>query len=124
MFDNLFENDFNRTFNNGSVTKAQVHPVKFKPLEPVTAARVKPRSIDVLDDVDVSIDVALGYTKLTVREILDLTKGSVIELNRVAGDPVDIYVNEQEFATGEIVVINDTYGVRINHLVAAEEKEE
>ncbi|HHU31410.1 MAG TPA: flagellar motor switch phosphatase FliY, partial [Clostridia bacterium] len=56
----------------------------------------------------------------TVREILELVEGSIIELDRVAGDPVDVYVNGLKFASGEIVVINETYGVRINDLVSEE----
>lgn len=124
MFVDFTENELS-SFLRETESKVEVAPVKFKPLEPVEIGKAKPRSIEILNDVNVSIDVQLGTTKLTVREILELVKGSIIELDKVAGDPVDVYVNGLRFASGEIVVINESYGVRINDLVSEEmEREE
>lgn len=123
MFEDFAENE-SSSFLRDVEGKVEVAPVRFKPLEPVEIGKAKPRFIEILNDVNVSIDVQLGTTKLTVREILELAEGSIIELDRVAGDPVDIYVNGLRFASGEVVVINETYGVRINDLVSQETERE
>ncbi|MBN1846411.1 MAG: flagellar motor switch protein FliN [Sedimentisphaerales bacterium] len=74
-------------------------------------------SIDLLNDVDLDVKVELGRTQLTVEHILRLTNGSVVELDKLAGDPVDILVNEQLIARGEVLVVNDNFCVRINEIV-------
>lgn len=66
-----------------------------------------------LADVNVTVEAVLGNTYLTVREILSLQPGSVVGLLRLAGEPVDVYINGYEFAHGEVVVINDVLGIRI-----------
>ncbi len=68
-------------------------------------------------DVTLQVTVELGRTFLSLKQVLDLQKGSVIELDRLAGDPVDIYVNERLFAQGEVVVVDDKFGVRITKLI-------
>lgn len=75
------------------------------------------RSLDVLSEVEMSVTVELGRTRLPVRHLLSLSPGSVIELNRSANTPVDILVNDTLFARGEVVVIDDEFGVRITELV-------
>ena len=74
-------------------------------------------SIEMLSDVDLNVNVELGRTQLTVDEILRLTNGYVVGLNKLAGDPVDILVNEQLIARGEVLVVNDNFCVRINEIV-------
>ena len=74
-------------------------------------------NIDLLMDVSLRITVELGRTYMTLRQVLDLQQGSVIELDRLAGDPVDIYINERLFAQGEVIVVDDKFGVRITKLV-------
>ena len=74
-------------------------------------------SIDMLSDVDLNVKVELGRTQLTVDEILRLTKGYVVELDKLAGDPVDILVNEQLIARGEVLVVNDNFCVRVNEII-------
>jgi flagellar motor switch protein FliN/FliY len=75
-------------------------------------------SFDMLMDVQLQLTVELGRTELSVRQVLDLQKGSVVELDRVAGDAVDIFVNEHLIARGEVVVVDDKFGVRITELVS------
>lgn len=75
-------------------------------------------SIDMLMDVQLQLTVELGRTELTVRQVLDLQKGSVVELDRIAGDAVDVFVNDHLIARGEVVVVDDKFGVRITELVA------
>ena len=74
-------------------------------------------SIDMLSDVDLNVKVELGRTQLTVEEILRLTDGYVVELDKLAGDPVDILVNEQLIARGEVLVVNDSFCVRVNEII-------
>ncbi len=76
------------------------------------------RAIEMLMDVSLQVMVELGRTRMTLRQILDLQKGSVVELNRVAGDVVDIYVNGHMIARGEVVVVDDKFGVRITELLS------
>jgi flagellar motor switch protein FliN/FliY len=75
-------------------------------------------SIDMLMDVVLQLSVELGRTQMSVRQVLDIQKGSVVELNRIAGDVVDVYVNEHLIARGEVVVVDDKFGVRITELVS------
>ncbi len=79
-------------------------------------------NIDLLMDVSLRVTVELGRTQMTLRQVLDLQHGSVIELDRLAGDPVDIYVNERLIARGEVVVVDDKFGVRITELISAEKR--
>ena len=74
-------------------------------------------SIEILNDVDLNVKVELGRARLTVDEILRLTDGYVVELDKLAGDPVDILVNEQLIARGEVLVVNDSFCVRINEIM-------
>lgn len=81
---------------------------------PVGAGR---RSLDVLANVEMTVTVELGRTRMPVRQLLGLAPGSVIELNRSANTPVDVFVNGTLFARGEVVVIDDEFGVRITDIV-------
>jgi len=76
-------------------------------------------NVNLLVEVPLQITVELGRSRMTVREILDLKQGSVIELNRTAGDPVDVFVNDHLVARGEVVVVDDNFGVRITEIFAA-----
>lgn len=79
-------------------------------------------SINMLLDVNVPIGVQLGQTKMTIRELLNLKKGSVVRLNRMAGEPVDVYISKKMLAKGEITVVDDKLSVRIGQLYGAREK--
>ncbi len=73
-------------------------------------------NIDLLDDVQLDVKIELGRTNLYIEDVLKLGVGSVVELNKLAGDPVDIYVNERLIARGEVLVLNDNFCVRINDI--------
>ena len=75
------------------------------------------QGLGLLEDIDLTITVELGRTTLTLNEILDLKPQSVIELDRIAGEPVDVYVNNNRVARGEVVVLDDNFGVRILEIV-------
>lgn len=75
-------------------------------------------NLDLLMDVALRVTVELGRTRMMLRQVLELQHGSVVELDRMAGDPVDVFVNERLFAKGEVVVVDDKFGVRITELIA------
>ncbi len=75
-------------------------------------------NIELLMDVSLRVTVELGRTRMKLAQILDLQHGSVVELDRLAGDPVDIFVNDRMVAHGEVVVVDDKFGVRITEMVA------
>jgi len=80
------------------------------------------RNIDLLMDVDLPVSIELGRTKLAISDILALGPGSVVELNKLAGEPVDLLVNNKVVAKGEVVVIDENFGLRITQLVTPEER--
>lgn len=75
-------------------------------------------NMDLLMDISLRVTVELGRTRMTLHQVLELQNGSVVELDRLAGDPVDIYINERLIAHGEVVVVDDKFGVRITELVS------
>jgi len=75
------------------------------------------RPLDLLHDVEMGVTAELGRTRMTVRDLLSLTPGSVVELDRAAGSPVDVLVNGTLIARGEVVVIDEEYGIRISEIV-------
>ena len=82
-----------------------------------TGGRSGRRSLEVLANVEMTVTVELGRTRMPVRQLLALSPGSVIELNRSANTPVDVFVNGTLFARAEVVVIDDEFGVRITDIV-------
>lgn len=75
-------------------------------------------NIELLLDVTMRVTVELGRTRMKLSQILELQHGAVVELDRLAGDPVDIFVNDRMVARGEVVVVDDKFGVRITEMVA------
>ena len=75
--------------------------------------------LSMLLDLSLSVSIELGRTRMTVQEILRLGRGSVIQLERMAGEPIDIYVGDRRFAEGEVVVINEHFGVRITRIISS-----
>jgi flagellar motor switch protein FliN/FliY len=80
-------------------------------------------SIDLLRDVELDVKIELGRSHMLVEDVLKLAEGSVVELDKLAGDPVDVFVNDRLVARGEVLVLNDTFCVRINEIVAGVKEE-
>lgn len=78
--------------------------------------------LDLLLDVPLDVSVELGRARMSIQELLSLGPGSVIELDKVAGEPLDILVNERLVARGEAVVVNDKFGVRITDIISPSER--
>lgn len=94
-----------------------VRPVQFGPLENAPVPSGSATSIDLLRDVPLTVTAELGRTKMLVREILKLSAGSVVELEKLTGEPVDILVNGKVIARGEVVAVAENFGVRITEVV-------
>lgn len=103
------------------VTNMPVSPAQFMPLsmEPV---QVNESNINLILDVPLQVTVELGRTKKTIREILDLSTGSIVELDKLAGEPVEIQINGHYLAKGEVVVIDENFGVRITEIASPAER--
>ena len=74
--------------------------------------------IDLLHDVTLRVRIELGRTKLDIEEVLRLGEGSVVELDKLAGDPVDVFVNDRLVARGEVLVLNDNFCVRVGDIIS------
>jgi flagellar motor switch protein FliN/FliY len=75
-------------------------------------------SIDLLRDVELNVKIELGRSRMLVEDVLKLGEGSVVELDKLAGDPVDVFVNDRLVARGEVLVLNENFCVRVNEIVA------
>jgi len=81
-----------------------------------------PHNIDMLLDVAMPISIELGRTAMPIQDILNLGPGSVVELNKLAGEPVDLLVNDKLIAKGEVVVVDENFGIRITSMISQEER--
>lgn len=99
-----------------------VSAAQFAPLSTAPPRYANNDNIGLILDVPLQVTVELGRTKKSVKEILEVTTGSIIELDRLAGEPVDIHINGQLLAKGEVVVIDENFGVRITDIVSPAER--
>jgi flagellar motor switch protein FliN/FliY len=81
-------------------------------------------NLKVLENIDVELTVEVGRTEITIRDLLRLNEGSVVELERLAGDPLDILINNTKIAKGEVVMIGERFGVRFGEIVDPEKRME
>ncbi|WP_276661292.1 flagellar motor switch phosphatase FliY [Syntrophomonas wolfei] len=94
-----------------------VQPVQFAPLQESDMIH-SPQNLDLIMDVPLDVSVELGKTKKSIREILELNQGAIIQLDKLAGEPVDLLVNGKLIAKGEVVVIDENYGIRITTIIS------
>ncbi len=97
---------------------ADAQPVSMPAFQAAALAGA-PEGIDLLSDVNLDVKIELGRTRMYVEDVLKLSEGAVVELDKLAGDPVDIYVNQRLVARGEVLILNDNFCVRINEIVPA-----
>jgi len=95
-----------------------IQPVQFSSFDESPTLQSEPNNIDLLLDIPLQVTVELGRTKKMVKEILEVSPGSIIELDKLAGEPVDILVNNKLIAVGEVVVIDDNFGVRVTDILS------
>jgi flagellar motor switch protein FliN/FliY len=82
------------------------------------ASAEMPAGVSLLSDVNLNVKIELGRTMMLVEDVLRLAEGAVVELDKLAGDPVDVYVNDRHIARGEVLVLNDNFCVRISEILA------
>ena len=104
-------------------TAAEARPASiFEKLIPGGAAGGVPQDIDLILDIPVQLTVELGRTKIPIRQILQLAQGSVVELDGLAGEPMDVLVNGCLIAQGEVVVVNEKFGIRLTDIITPSER--
>jgi flagellar motor switch protein FliN len=101
---------------------ANVQPAEFASFEQTEVQQTETRNLDMLLDIPLQVTVELGRTKRSVKEILELSSGSIIELDKLAGEPVDILVNNKLVAKGEVVVIDENFGVRVTDIISQSDR--
>lgn len=98
-----------------------IQSVQFAPLS-TAPVQVNDANIGLILDVPLQVTVELGRARKSIKDVLELTNGSIVELDKLAGEAVDILVNGKLLAKGEVVVIDENFGVRINDIVSPEER--
>ncbi|WP_101675900.1 flagellar motor switch protein FliN [Alloalcanivorax mobilis] len=93
----------------------------FKPLQ-AGSGGANSRDLEMVMDIPVKLSVELGRTRITIKQLLELAQGSVVELDGLAGEPMDILINGYLIAQGEVVVVEDKYGIRITEIVTPSER--
>ena len=94
-----------------------VQPASFQPFTGNVSAGGQPENIGLIMDVPLAVTVELGRTKKSIKEILDFAPGTIVELNKIAGEPVDVLVNGKYVAKGEVVVIEESFGIKITEII-------
>ncbi len=110
------------TSGSGGAAPESAHAQVFPELRSEGAAGVAPERLELILDIPVHLTVELGRTKLAIRNLVQLAQGSIVELDRLAGEPLDVLVNGCLIAQGEVVVVNDKFGIRLTDVIAPEER--
>jgi flagellar motor switch protein FliN len=108
---------------NGAADNAApvAQPASFPPVEEASSAGAN-KSIDFLLDIPLQVTVQIGSTRMLIRELLQLGQGSVIELDKLAGEPMEVLVNSKLVARGEVVVVNEKFGIRLTDVVSPNQR--
>ncbi|MBQ8798214.1 MAG: flagellar motor switch phosphatase FliY [Lachnospiraceae bacterium] len=99
------------------VQDVNIAPAQFQAFQPVQSPLLQTENIDLLLDVPLEVTVELGRTSKSIKEILDFAPGTIVELNRLAGEPIDVLVNGKYVAKGEVVVIDEAFGIRVTEVI-------
>ncbi|MCW9024336.1 MAG: flagellar motor switch protein FliN [Gammaproteobacteria bacterium] len=103
-------------------TPLNAQPASLNPLEDTSTGGGQDVNLDVLLDVPVTISMEIGQTKMNIRNLLQLNQGSVVELDRLAGEPLDVMVNGTLIAHGEVVMVNEKFGIRLTDIISPAER--
>lgn len=121
MLEDLPDEQSNTSVDDINFNAPQAAKAEFQHLSEPTGKSAL-QNIDMLMDINLPISIELGRTKMSISDILALGPGSVVELTKLAGEPVDLLVNQRVVAKGEVVVIDENFGVRITQLMTPEER--
>lgn len=105
-----------------AMSEQEVKPVQLDQLGSVPSVAGLSSDMELIMDIPVTLSMELGNTEIAIRNLLQLTQGSVVELDRFAGEPLDVLVNGTLIAHGEVVVVNDKYGIRLTDVVSPSER--
>jgi flagellar motor switch protein FliN len=111
-----------RPWSNNAPDPADVRVVAAESFAPEQVAASDRVNLEAIMDIPVTLSVVIGSTKINIRNLLQLNQGSVVELDRLAGEPLDVLVNGTLIAHGEIVVVNEKFGIRLTDVVSAQER--
>ena len=100
----------------------QLQQAKLENLQAENTMVDEDTNLSAILDIPVSLSVVIGQTKISIRNLLQLNQGSVVELDRLAGEPLDVMVNNTLVATGEVVVVNEKYGIRLTDVVSKHDR--
>lgn len=95
---------------------------EFQPVDTEPRSTAVDRKIDMLLDLNVTLSIELGRRTMPIKDVLELQRGSVVEFDKLAGEPVDILINNKKIAEGEVVVIEKHFGIRVTSLASATER--
>lgn len=110
--------------NESPETQSQIQSVQFSQLTPMSTDGFKgedSRNLDLILDISVPVSVELGRTNMLVKDIISLAQGSIVELDKVAGTPVDLFVRGKLLARGEVVIVDENFGVKITNICGSTE---
>ncbi len=110
--------------NESTETQSQIQSVQFSQLTPMGTDGFKGedrRNLDLILDISVPVSVELGRTNMLVKDIISLSQGSIVELDKVAGTPVDLFVRGKLLAQGEVVIVDENFGVKITNICGSAE---
>jgi len=120
------EDDWGDALAEQASAEAVEEPMEQAKLEDLTADILSSAdgktNLDAILDIPVSLSVEIGQTRISIRNLLQLNQGSVVELDRLAGEPLDVMVNNTLVAHGEVVVVNEKYGIRLTDVISAHER--
>jgi flagellar motor switch protein FliN/FliY len=94
------------------------------PVQSAAPKKHNPRTLDFLMDVSLQVSVEVGRARMTINDLLQMGAGSVVELEKLAGEPLDIFINGKAVARGEAVIVNEKFGVRLTDIISPEERVE
>lgn len=107
---------------NRQMSEEEAMAAQFEALNATASAPSEELNLDVILDVPVTVSLEVGRTRMPIRNLLQLNQGSVVELEREAGEAFDVYVNGTLIAHGEVVVVNDRFGIRLTDVISPSER--
>ncbi len=123
----ISEDDWAAAMGEQAVAEAAAQPEAqpahiFEQLSGSAQGAATPQGFDMILDIPVALTVELGRTKISIRNLLQLAHGSVVELDGLAGEPLDVLINGTLIAQGEVVVVNDKFGIRLTDIITPQER--
>lgn len=111
-----------QTDGEGKSADADYEAAEIETLEEEVVALGDDANLDIIMEIPVTLSMEIGRTEISIRNLLQLNQGSVVELNRLAGEPMDVMVNGTLVAHGEVVVVNEKFGIRLTDIISPQER--